>query len=137
MGQIGCLGDIPFEVSAEKILTPSSMKWSGSARYATHNLAGGNSLTEFLGNNPDKFTMKILLSAFLGVDPMECAQKLLTYRRQGAALPLIIGEKAYGRYRWNIVSHDIELKRTDGVGNVIEMTVNLTLQEYLREGGAL
>ena len=50
MGKIGCLGDIPFEVSSNKIQTPKNMKWSGSARYATHQRHGGDALTEFVGN---------------------------------------------------------------------------------------
>lgn len=132
MGKIGSLGDIVFETSSEKILTPHTMKWSGSARYGTHQRQGGDALTEFIGNNPDKFTMKILLSAYLGIDPMKIMVKIFEYRRQGKALPLVIGDKAYGKYRWTIVSHDSELTTTDGEGNVTSMTVSLTLQEYLR-----
>ena len=89
-------------------------------------------MTEFVGNNPDKFTFKILLSAYLGVDPMKMATKIIQYRRDGKALALVIGDNAYGKYRWTIINHDIELTTTDGNGNVISMTVSVTLQEYLR-----
>lgn len=132
MGKIGCLGDIPFEVSSNRIQTPKNMKWTGSAQYATHQRHGGDSLTEFVGNNPDKFTIEILLSAYLGVDPMNVVEKIIKYRREGKALPLVIGDKAYGKYRWTIVSHDAVLSTTDGDGNVVSMTVSITLQEYLR-----
>lgn len=133
MGKIGCLGDIPFEVSGNKIQTPKNMKWSGSARYATHQRHGGEALTEFVGNNPDKFTFKMLLSAYLGVDPMKLAAKIVQYRREGKALPLVIGDKTYGQYRWTILNHDIEITTTDGDGNVVSITVSITLQEYLRK----
>lgn len=132
MGMIGCLGDIPFEVSSNAIVTPKNMKWSGSARYATHQRHGGDSLTEFLGNDPDRFTFKILLSAYLGVSPMKMMTKIFEYRRTGQSLCLVIGDKAYGKYRWTIVSHDAELTTTDGAGNITSMTVSITLQEYLR-----
>lgn len=132
MGKIGCLGDIPFEVSSKRIQTLKNPKWSGSARYATHQRHGGDALTEFVGNNPDKFTFEIFLSAFLGVDPMECVEKIIKYRREGRTLPLVIGDKSYGMYRWTILNHDVKLTTTDGDGNVLSVTVSITLQEYLR-----
>ena len=133
MGKIGCLGDIPFEVSGNKIQTPKNIKWSGSARYATHQLHGGDALTEFVGNNPDKFSFKMLLSAYLGVDPQKMVAKIVKYCREGKALALVIGDKLYGKYRWTIVSYDIDMTTTDGEGNVTSMTVSVSLQEYLRK----
>lgn len=49
MAKIGRLGDITFEASEAMIRTLSNMKWSGSAKYATHQRHGGNALTEFVG----------------------------------------------------------------------------------------
>ena len=50
----------------------------------------------------------------------------------GISLPLTIGDHAYGKYRWSIVSHKIKFKQFDRVGNVIGATVSVELQEYLR-----
>lgn len=132
MGKIGCLGDIPFEVSGEKIQTIKNPKWSGSARYATHQRHGGDALTEFVCNDPDKFTFEMFLSAYLGVDPMACIEKIHSYRRSGRVLPLVIGEKYIGRNRWTIVNSDVRFTTTDGQGNVLNATVTVTLQEYLK-----
>lgn len=132
MGKIGCLGDIPFEVSSDRIRTPSKIKQSGSARYSTHQRHCGDALTEFVGNDPAKITMNIQLSAYMGVDPMACMDKIVKYCREGTVIPLVIGERSYGRYRWTIQSHTAELSQTDGKGNVLSMEVSITLQEYLR-----
>jgi len=134
MGKIGCLGEIAFEVSSERVLTTKSMKWSGAARYGKHAILGGNTVTEFLGNDAEKITLSVVLSAYLGVNPMQELEKIIRYRRTGAALPLVIGEKAFGRYRWNILSHDATITSTDDKGNALTISVNLTLQEKLKEG---
>lgn len=100
MGKIGRLGDITFEASETMIRTLSNMKWSGSARYATHQRHGGNALTEFVGLGTDMFSFSITLSRELGVEPMDEIKKLWKYERAGEAVPLNIGGHAYGRYRW-------------------------------------
>jgi len=128
---VGCLGDIPFQVSSDVVQTINNAKWTGTARYATHQLHAGDTLTEFVGNDPDKFSFEMVLSAYLGVNPQKMVDKLVQYRREGRTLPLVIGDTAYGKYRWTIVSHDARVQYTDGHGNALSVTVKLTLQEYL------
>lgn len=131
MGMIGCLGEIIFKVSDETILTLDNMTWSGSARYSTHQRHGINALTEFTGIDPDKITFSITLSAELGIDPLTEVVKLWNYERSGQAVPLVVGEKGYGKYRWNVVSHEEQMLSYDKDGNVMDATVSVSLQEYL------
>ena len=98
MAQIGCLGDIPFVVSSDMIQTITNAVWSGSARYSTHQRHLNNALTEFTGVDPDEFTFDIVLSVYLGVDPMKLIVQLWKYEREATAVPLVIGEKGYGKY---------------------------------------
>lgn len=132
MAVIGCLGDIPFEVSSNTVQTINNMKWSGSAKYALHQIHAGDAIAEFVGNDPDKFTFDMILSAFLGINPTTLMDKIDAYKREGRTLTLVIGDKAYGRYRWSIINFDTRMQYTDGSGNVLSMTVKITLQEYLR-----
>lgn len=132
MAIVGCLGSIVFQVSDSTVKTINNMQWSGSSRYATHQRHNGDSLTEFVGRDPDGITLEIYLSAYLGTSPMAEMKKLWTYIRTGAAVPLVLGNHAYGRYRWNVVSHKIKMKTYDGHGNVTTATVSVTLKEYLR-----
>lgn len=129
---IGCLGDIVFTVSADTVMTVDNMTWSGSARYSTHQRHLGNALTEFTGVDPDKITFDITMSTDLGVDPQTEIVKIWTYERSGEAVPLTIGEKPYGKYRWNITSHKMKMKSYDRDGNVTLATVSVSLQEYLK-----
>lgn len=131
MAIIGCLGDIVFEVSEDVVETLDKIKWSGSARWATHQRHLTNALTEFCGIDPDKITFSITLASSLGVDPMEEMVKIWSYERSGKAVPLVIGSKAYGKYRWSITKHSSSYEATDRDGNVTLVVVSISLQEYL------
>ncbi len=129
---VGCLGDIVFQVSDKTIETIDNFKWSGSARYSTHQRHGTNALTEFTGVDPDKISFDITLSAYLGVNPQMELYKIWNAERSGAALPLVLGDKAYGKYRWNILSHSTVGKYFDSAGVLTHIVVSVSLQEYLR-----
>lgn len=131
MAIIGCLGDVIFTVSRNVVRTLDNMTWSGSARYATHERHLTHALTEFTGLDPDKITFDILLSAELGVDPIAEVVKLWNIERSGRAVPLTIGTKGYGKYRWNITKHEMKMKTFFKNGDVHTATVSVSLQEYL------
>lgn len=132
MAVIGCLGDIPFVVSEDVVRTLEKMIWSGSARYVVHERHGTNALTEFTGIDPDKITFDLTLSRDLGTDPIEEVAKIIGYERNNQAVPLTIGEKAYGKYRWNVTKHSVKMTAWFRSGNVHTVTMSVNLQEYLR-----
>lgn len=132
-GKIGCLGEIPFYVSHFAVQTVNNASWAGGARYATHQRHLTNALTEFTGVNPDTFSFDFLLCYELGVDPLSMLNKLWKYERDGAPVSLILGEKAYGKYRWIIQKHTAKMQYYDKDGNLIMAEVSVELLEYLRE----
>lgn len=129
--QIGCLGDIVFEVSSKTIKTFDRMQWSGSARYSEHQRHLSHALTEFTGLDPDTISFEMVLSLYLGVEPMAELVKLWTYERSGKAVPLVIGDKIYGKYRWTVKSHKTKMQTYDKRGNLTGATVSVELLEYL------
>lgn len=133
MVQIGCLGDIIFQVSADTVRSLENIKWGGSANYAAHSRLAGDTLTEFTGLGPDTFSFDMTLLRELGVEPMTEIKKLWKYVRSHEAIPLSIGEHAYGRYRWNILSYEIQIKHTDRGGNISAAVVRVKMQEYLKK----
>ena len=131
MAQIGCLGDIIFISSSDKVETFSNAQWSGSARHAVHQRHNYHALTEFTGLDPDRMSLDISLTDELGVDVMAELVKIWTYERGPVTLPLVIGEKAYGKYRWVIEKHKITMKYFNRDGNLKSAAVSLNLLEYL------
>jgi hypothetical protein len=137
MAVIGYLGKtssegIIFTVSDKVVRTLENFKWSGSVRYSTHNRHNYHALTEYTGMDPDKVTFDMTLLAEHGVNPLTEVTKLWKYEREGIALALTIGTHCYGKYRWNIVSHEMAAKYTDKHGDIAGAVVSVTLQEYLK-----
>ena len=122
-----------FQVSQEVLETIDGLEWSGSARYAVHQRHNQNALTEFTGLDPDKITFSMFLSQALGVDVMGELVKLWNYERKGESVYLVLGEKCYGKCKWNLVSHKIQAKNYDKYGNLESAEVSVELQEYLRK----
>ncbi len=131
--QIGCLGDIIFSVDSDKVETINNIQWGGSARYSAHQRHLTHALTEFTGLDSDTMSFNMFLSSSLGVDVMKELVKIWTYEREGTALPLAIGEKGYGKYRWTIKSHKIKMQHFDAKGNLSGATVSISLLEYVSE----
>ena len=129
---IGCLGDIVFQVSEEITETIRDVEWSGSARYSTHQRHNMNALTEFTGIDPDTMKFTITLTREVGVDVAAEIAKIFKLERSGEAVRLVIGDKAYGKYRWNVVKHSAQITAHDKKGNPICAEVALELQEYLK-----
>lgn len=129
---VGCLGDVIFQVSEETVETVDKVTWSGSVRYSIHQRHNTDALTEFTGIDPDRMSFTMTLSAELGVDIIPEIVKLWNIERSGRAVPLVIGEKIYGKYRWNLISHSAEYTSHDRQGNPTEAQVSVELQEYLR-----
>ncbi|MDR1158364.1 MAG: phage tail protein [Oscillospiraceae bacterium] len=132
MAQVGCLGDVVFQVSDKAVETISNVQWSGSARYGTHQRHLKDALTEFVGLDPDTISFDMVLSVFLGVDPMTELTKIWQYERTGKAVPMAIGDKGYGKYRWVIEKHKIKLQTFDRYGNLTSATASISLLEYLK-----
>ncbi len=132
MAQVGCLGDIVFQVSADAIKTINNVVWSGSARYSEHKRHLSNTLTEFTGLEADTISFEMVLSLYLGVDPMEDIEKIWAYERSGKALSLVIGEKSIGKFKWTIKSHKVQMETFDGKGNITGARVSVELLEYVK-----
>ena len=133
MGYLGKSAEegILFQLSSEKTVPLTGFTWSGSTRYAVHQRHNTHALTEYTGMDPDKIALDITLLAQLGIEPMKELVKLWKYMREGTALQLLIGEKAYGKYRWTIKDLKIKVQYFDVHGNQYCTKVSVDLLEYL------
>lgn len=132
--RIGSLGDIAFEASPFKMKPLNGLEWGGSVRYGEHDIHLGNQLLEYEGMDADTFKLEIILSKFLGIDPIDSIAKIFEYERDGTALPLILGNKAYGKYKWVIKDHTTDMEVFDRKGNLVRATVHLNLLGYVNGG---
>lgn len=126
---VGSLGDVVFQVSRDTVMTIDNIQWDSGARWEEHQRHMKDPALEYTGMESDKMAFDIYLSRNLGVDPMEQIVKLFAYERNGTILPLIIGNKAYGKYRWVIKNTTRKFQVTDQIG-VSSITVGLSLKGY-------
>ena len=128
---LGALGDIVFHVSDDTVKTLNNLSWGGSASYATHKRHGYHAMSEFTGMGADTISFDMILSAYLGVNPQTVIAQIFTYERAGTALSFVLGNKAYGKYRWVITKHTMKSQYFDGNGDVTQCKVTVSLQEYI------
>ena len=113
---VGCLGDISFAVFDSHVETIKNMVQNVSARYTTHQRAGGPALTEFTGTDAQTITFDIELAAYLGVNPTKERERLQECVLNGTTLPFVLGNVVYGSYRWVIKSVKFKTLHTDAFG---------------------
>ena len=128
--QIGCLGNITFEVSDSVLKTIRGASWSGSANIQSHARHLDVALPEFVGVEPDSFTFSIRISKNLGADPVKDIEKIIEYERNGIALFLTIGTISYGSYKWLIQKHKITFEQYERNGDLSGVDISITLKEY-------
>ena len=104
--------------------------WNISAKYAEHDRHLKDDLKEFLGQEGETITFTVQLVAALGINVMKEMINFMTACRTGKVLPLKIGKKLYGKYRWVIKSVTITSREYDNQGNLLRADLNITLNDY-------
>lgn len=130
MAKIGSFGDLVFSVSERTVRTFDGMSWDFSADYATHDRHIKADLLEYMGPSIEGISFSMVLSAFLGVNPLSEVRKLREMIRTGHAERLVIGGKVYGSYKWVMQKGTVDLQRFDNRGNLLSAKVKVTLKEY-------
>lgn len=130
MAIIGSWGGIVFAVSRKEIKTFSGLKWDSGAKYTTHDRHLKEPLLEFTGTDVESISFSILLSVYLGVNPTDEIDKLLSAMRKGEVNRLVIGPKAYGTNKWVITKLSNSLDRYDNHGNLLAAKVSISMSSY-------
>lgn len=130
MAQIGSFGDLIFKVSDKQVRTFDAMNWEFSAKYATHDRHIKADLIEYMGPEIETISFSMVLSVFLGVNPLNQIKKMREMVRKGYAQRLVVGGKVYGSYKWVMEKDSAELQKFDKHGNLWAAKVKVTLKEY-------
>lgn len=125
----GSLGDVIFEASSNRVITPSGVSLSHEARYEDHEVQGTQPRPEFLAPNLGGCTLSMILRRDLGVDPVAETEKLKTYMDKGEVLLLVIAGKNLGK--WTIRKMDQSWRQMlKGAVGPLSLTLNVELKEY-------
>lgn len=127
---IGSFADIVFEVSMDKVLTPSDISRGGSARWSTHDINMKKPMPEFLGPGQEAVSYKIVLKASHGVAPDKTMDILRNFRDAGKVSSFVLGSKPVTSNYWYIDDIQENHKQIDGAGRILFIEATLSLKEY-------
>lgn len=128
------LNSSPQQPDNFKVLTFDGMQREGAGRWATHEIIGQDRkpVLEFIGPDLESLSFSIILSVFLGVDPLTEIKKLRLLRDTGAICDFVIGGASLSINQWVIKSLSEQHKAYDGSGKLLLATANLSLLEYAK-----
>lgn len=128
---VGSLGEVPFIVARGLVRTFSDYNREGSGRWAKHDLIGQKPVLEYLGEDLEKISFKMLLRADHGLNPENEVKKLRKMRDNGEVVVLILADKPVGNNSWVIESIGESVTFWDAFGNARSLSVDISLQEYV------
>lgn len=132
MATVGSFCGITFRVSDSMVRTIENFSWSSAARYSTHQRHAGKDIPEKVGDQLEKITFSMTLTAYLGADPMAEYKKLRAVVSNGETGVLVIGRKRIGSYRWTATEASVTASNYDKRGAITSAEIKVTLQEYPR-----
>lgn len=127
---IGSLGSIPFYTSANESVLVSGLNWGSTARYAEQTRHNQTDMLEFVGNNADKISFEIKLSAFLGVNPTKMLDRLGALMRDHEAVKFVLGTMPIPGH-WVVTDIERKLEYLHKDGTLLSADVKITIMEYV------
>ena len=129
---IGHIGKtVVFETSDRKILNFTKMQRTVKGRWASHPRIGKKPKKQFLGPDADQVTFSITLNAEHGVRPRKTVENIEKLIRTGKPQTVVIGSKKVGSNKYAITEISENWKTILNKGEVVKITCDITLEEYL------
>lgn len=129
---IGSIGKkVVFETSSRKVLTFMELTKTVKGRWGRHERIGKKPKKQFLGPEDDVLTLTIILSAQHGVKPRKTAEIIENMISKGTVERVVIGNKAISPNKFAITEMSEAWNIILNRGEVAQMTLELTLEEYL------
>lgn len=120
-----------FTVSSTRIFTPSNLKGSSGGDWATHDLIGRKSRSQFVGPKLKSYQCDILLRAQDGVKPRSELRYFQQMAESGYADWFIIGGTPLSPYPFKLVSVSDAWDTVIAGGVLLECKISLQIEEYL------
>lgn len=128
MATIGQLGEVPFEVSADKVLSFTSFSRTDSPRISEINYINKRPGTQYNGTARSTGSFELPLFASLGVDVADMCHTLRTYAKKGTVLKFVLGGKSVFYKDVRITSLDTSYTAWSN-GTPIAATASVSVEE--------
>jgi len=131
---IAVFGNKMFVVTSSKIITFNDFQYGSTLETEKQDAAGKKPSTYNKGPGLDTLSIKIRLSADLGVNPRNQLGEWLKVKDAGVAYPFILGGKPFRPNKWLLVDVQASEGVIDNDGNFLALTLSLSFDEYVRPG---
>jgi len=131
---IAVFGNKAFVVMDSKIVTFNDFQYGSTLETEKQDAAGKKPSTYNKGSGLDTLSIKVRLSADLGVNPRNQLGEWLKIKDAGVAYPFILGGKPFRPNKWLLVNVQASEEVIDNDGNFLALTLNLSFDEYVRPG---
>lgn len=129
---IGHIGrTVVFETSDIKILSFKKMQRTVKGRWASHPRVGKKPRKQFLGPDADQVKFTITLNAQHGVRPRKTVENIEKLIRTGEPQTVVIGSRKVGANKYAITEISEGWDTVLNQGEVVKLTCDITLEEYL------
>ena len=126
---VGSFGKLlVFEVHPGKVLTPQTVKREMSAAYEEHKVLGAKPRLEFLSPELNVFSLTVLFSASLGVNPRDTMVTVQALIVAGMVENLILGNMNYGKHVLTKATE--EWTKSGPKGEPMSIRVSLEFKQY-------
>ena len=119
-----------FTVSDRKIFTPSSLQGSTGGEWASHDIIGNKSQSQFVAPKLRSYQFDIMLRAQDGVPPRKTLRFFQQAAEEGMVDHFIIGNAPLSPYPFKLVSVSDSWDAVLSGGVLIECRVSLQIEEY-------
>nr|DAT75251.1 MAG TPA: hypothetical protein [Caudoviricetes sp.] len=131
MALVGTWGlNLIFRVSAKRVLTFKDFSRTVTAKWVSHDTVSGKPVKEFLGTDSEQLSMKIHLTAALGINVGRTIKMIENAISKGTANYLVIGGRRVGNNKFVISKMSEKWERVYKKGQIYEATLTLTFLEY-------
>jgi hypothetical protein len=120
-----------FTVSNKKIFTPTNLKGQTGSEWATHDVIGGKSRSQYIAPKLKGYTFDILLRAQDGARPRSDVRYFQRCAERGKKDYFVIGGTPLSEYPFRLVDVSDIWDAVLNDGTLIECKLSLTIEEYL------
>lgn len=133
---IASFGTKVFEVSSDKMYTFQDFQYSSSMQTEKQDSVGNKPSTYDKGPDLDSMSLKIRLDFSYGINPRNEWEEWQEIMNSATAYPFILGGKPLGSNKFRLVGVKPSNFNIDNVGNILSLDLDLSFDEYVREGAA-
>ena len=125
-----------FQVSSKKVYTFDGLTWGGDIQAEAQDKLNSKPSTYIKGNGLKNMSFEILLKTSLNMNVRREIEDWEAIRDSLQSAIFMLGAKPLGTNKWLLKSVNISDTRIDNKGNLIEASLKLDFEEFVRPGSA-